>query len=90
SRLDHPNMTMLEQRLAMLDGAPEAAVFNSGMAAISTMMQSILRPGQVILHSRPLYGGTDALVHTHLSHFGIRPVGIGDALDPTSVRAAAR
>jgi cystathionine gamma-synthase/methionine-gamma-lyase len=90
SRLDHPNMTMLEQRLAVLDGAAEAAVFNSGMAAISTMMQSILRPGQVILHSRPLYGGTDALVHTHLSHFGIRPIGIGDALDPASVRAAAR
>lgn len=89
SRLDHPNMTMLEQRLAVLDGAAEAAVFNSGMAAISTMMQSILRPGQVILHSRPLYGGTDALVHTQLSHFGIRPVGIGDALDPASVRAAA-
>lgn len=88
SRLDHPNMTMLEQRLAVLDGAAEAAVFNSGMAAISTMMQSILRPGQVILHSRPLYGGTDALVHTQLSHFGIRPVGIGDALDPASVRAA--
>jgi len=89
SRLDHPNMTMLQARLAALDGAEDAAVFNCGMATINAITQAFLRPGDTVLHTRPIYGGTDGLLYTHLIHFGIVPVGIGDALDPKSVRAAA-
>lgn len=89
SRLDHPNLTMLEARWAALDGAEDSVGFNSGMAAISAVMQCFVRPGDVILHSRPLYGGTDALVHTHLSQFGIASVAIADAIDPAAMRAAA-
>jgi len=89
SRLDHPNMTMLQARLAALDGAEDAAVFNCGMATINAITQAFLRPGDTVLHTRPIYGGTDGLLYTHLIHFGIIPVGIADALDPQSVRAAA-
>lgn len=89
SRLDHPNMTMLQQRLAALDGAEDAAVFNCGMAAINAVMQAFLRPGDAILHTRPIYGGTDGLLYNHLAGFGITPVPIRDGLDRGAVRDAA-
>ncbi len=88
ARLDHPNMAMLQARLAVLDGAEDAAVFNCGMAAINAVTQAFLRPGDSVLHTRPIYGGTDGLLYSHLIHFGIMPVGIGDALDAASIRAA--
>jgi cystathionine gamma-synthase/methionine-gamma-lyase len=90
ARLDHPNMTMLEARLAALDGAPDAAVFNCGMAAINAILQAFLQSGDAILHTRPVYGGTDALIHGHLQKFGIVPFGIADALDAESIRSAAQ
>lgn len=89
SRLDHPNMTMLQTRLAALDGAEDAAVFNCGMAAINAVMQAHLRPGDTILHTRPIYGGTDGLLYNHLAGFGITPVPIRDGLDRATVRDAA-
>ncbi len=88
-RLDHPNMTMLQARLAVLDGAEDAAVFNCGMATINAITQAFLRPGDSVLHTKPIYGGTDGLLHSHLTQFGITPVGISDALDEDSVREAA-
>ena len=90
ARLDHPNMVMLQARLAVLDGAEDAAVFNCGMAAINTIMQAFLQPGDAVLHTRPIYGGTDGLLYTHLKKFGITPFGIDDALDARSVRSAAQ
>jgi cystathionine gamma-synthase/methionine-gamma-lyase len=90
ARLDHPNMAMLQARLALLDGAEDAAVFNCGMAAINAVTQAFLRPGDCVLHTRPIYGGTDGLVYTHLTQFGITPVAIEDALDAGSVHDAAR
>ncbi len=89
SRLDHPNMTMLQQRLAALDGAEDAAVFNCGMAAINAVMQAFLRPGDAILHTSPIYGGTDGLLYNHLAGFGITPIPIRDGLDRGAVRDAA-
>jgi cystathionine gamma-synthase/methionine-gamma-lyase len=89
ARLDHPNMQMLQARLAVLDGAEDAAVFNCGMAAIHAVTQTFLRPGDSVVHTRPIYGGTDGLLYSHLVQFGITPVGIGDALDMDAVRAAA-
>jgi cystathionine gamma-synthase/methionine-gamma-lyase len=89
ARLDHPNMAMLQNRLAVLDGAEDAAVFNCGMAAINAITQAFLRPGDSVLHTRPIYGGTDGLLYNHLMQFGINPVGIPDALDADSIRSAA-
>jgi cystathionine gamma-synthase/methionine-gamma-lyase len=89
ARLDHPNMQMLQARLAVLDGAEDAAVFNCGMAAINAVTQAFMRPGDSVLHTRPIYGGTDGLLYSHLTGFGITPVGVSDALDPQSVQGAA-
>jgi cystathionine gamma-synthase/methionine-gamma-lyase len=89
ARLDHPNMAMLQDRLAQLDGAEDAAVFNCGMAAINAIAQAFLRPNDTVLHTRPIYGGTDGLFYSHLTQFGVTPFAITDALDPDSVRSAA-
>lgn len=88
ARLDHPNLSMVQERLTALDGAEDAAAFASGMAAISATMLASLRPGDTLLHTRPLYGGTHALLHDQLVPFGITPFALADALDPESFERA--
>ena len=89
SRFNHPNSEIVEDRLAVLEGAETAAVFASGMAAIATTILAHARPGDVILHSQPLYGGTETLVARTLAGFGIAAVGFADGLDAEAVRTAA-
>src|SRR5947207_7182815 len=89
SRFNNPNFEILEDRLAVWDDAERAAVFASGMAAISTMMLALLRPGDTVLHSRPLYGGTETLLRNQLPNFGITPVGFTDGTDQAKIAAAA-
>lgn len=74
SRLNNPDMEILQDRLTIWDGAEAAAVFESGMASIATTFFTFLRPGDVLLHSQPLYGGTEHLLKHVLTEFGIRPV----------------
>jgi methionine-gamma-lyase len=73
SRLNNPDLEILEDRLTLWDGAEACAVFESGMAAIATALLAHLRPGDVLLHSEPLYGGTDHLIRHFLTDFGVRP-----------------
>ena len=49
--------------------------FASGMAAISTALWAFLRPGDVVLQSQPIYGGTETLIHSILPEFGVTQVG---------------
>lgn len=74
SRLNNPDLEVLEDRLALWDEAEAAAVTASGMSAIATTILTFLRPGDVILHSEPLYGGTEYLIGHVLPEFGIQPV----------------
>lgn len=90
SRFNHPNAQIVEERLALLEDADAGAVFSSGMAAISTALLAHCRPGDVILHSTPLYGGTDTLLHKVLSGFGIQSVAIVDPNDHAAMNEAAR
>ncbi|MBV9970569.1 MAG: cystathionine gamma-synthase family protein, partial [Xanthobacteraceae bacterium] len=89
SRFNHPNLEIVEDRLAVYERAEQGLVFSSGMAAISTTILACLRPGEVILHSRPLYGGTEGLIERTLSPFGIEAEGFIDGLDEAAIRAAA-
>ena len=88
SRLGHPNLTMVEARLAALDGAEASAAFNSGMASISTTLFALVRPGDAVAHSRPIYGGTDNLLNNVLPGFGVTPFGFEDGLDEASIQGA--
>ena len=72
SRLNNPDLEILEDRLTLWDRAEAAAVFESGMAAIATTAFTFLRPGDVLLFSEPIYGGTQYLFREILPQFGIR------------------
>jgi methionine-gamma-lyase len=89
SRFNHPNSEIVEDRLAVFEGAESCALFSSGMSAISTALLAFARPGDVVLHSQPLYGGTETLLTKTLLPFGIDAVGFEDGTDETVVRAAA-
>ena len=71
SRINNPDLEILENRLSLWDEAEACAVFESGMAAISTVMLEFMRPGEVVLHSNPLYGGTDTFFKAILSRYHI-------------------
>jgi methionine-gamma-lyase len=72
SRFNHPNAEILESRVVPLEtGAHAALVFNSGMAAIVTALFAFARPGQNIIYTVPIYGGTQHLIEDFLSTLGI-------------------
>lgn len=71
SRINNPDMEILEERLKLWDGAEACAAFESGMSAISTALFEFLQPGDLLLYSNPLYGGTTHFVHTVLTKWGI-------------------
>ena len=66
SRLNNPDLQILEERLSLWDGADACAVFESGMSAITTVLLEFLKPGDMLLHSGPLYGGTDHFIKNYL------------------------
>jgi cystathionine beta-lyase/cystathionine gamma-synthase len=93
SRFNHPNAEISEDQVTPLEpGAAGAAVFNSGMAAIMTAILSFAEPGDEIIYTTPLYGGTQHLVHEFLEPFGIKGIavqaGATDALDQAIASAA--
>ena len=71
SRINNPNMQILEERLAVLEGGESAAAFESGMSAISTTMLSYLKPGDILIYGNPVYGGT----HHFITHF-LKDIGV--------------
>ncbi|OYU94688.1 MAG: methionine gamma-lyase [Bacteroidetes bacterium B1(2017)] len=71
SRINNPDLEILENRLTLWDEAEEGAVFESGMAAITTVLLEFLKPGDLLLTSNPLYGGTDHFISKILPKFGI-------------------
>jgi len=90
SRFNNPNLEVLEDRLALWDEAEASLAFASGMAAISTCLWAYLRPGDVVLQSQPIYGGTETLIHSILPEFGVRQVGFEVEGGVAAMRAAAR
>jgi methionine-gamma-lyase len=75
SRLNNPDLEILENRLTLWDGAEECAVFESGMSAITTVLLEFLNPGDYVVYSGPVYGGTDHFINHVLPRFGIKPIG---------------
>ncbi|GAB3629110.1 O-succinylhomoserine sulfhydrylase [Pandoraea terrae] len=88
SRFNHPNLEMVEDRLALLDGSEAAAVTSSGMAAISAVFLAFLRPGDQLVQSVPLYGGTETLLAKFFPEWGVTGHPIQDGLSPESIRNA--
>src|SRR5256884_2394912 len=89
SRFNHPNSEIVEDRLSVYERTEKCALFSSGMAAIATTILAFIRPGDVILHSQPLYGGTGTLFSQTLAGPSIGALGFADGIDEAVVRLAA-
>jgi methionine-gamma-lyase len=93
SRLSHPNAEILEDQILPLEpDATAAAVFNSGMAAITTLFFTLAGPQSSFVYTTPVYGGTQHLIHRVLEPLGMRgvPVAAGDSPALDRAVAAAR
>ncbi|MBN9030788.1 MAG: methionine gamma-lyase [Rhizobiales bacterium 63-7] len=89
SRFNHPNSEIVEDRLAVYERTESCALFSSGMSAIATTLLAFVRPGDAVLHSQPLYGGTETLLAKTFLNLGVDAVGFADGVGEDSVRAAA-
>ncbi|MCQ5340582.1 MAG: aminotransferase class I/II-fold pyridoxal phosphate-dependent enzyme [Candidatus Methanomethylicia archaeon] len=75
SREDNPTVFLLEKRMALLEGSKDSLAFSSGMAAISTLVLSLLSKGDTILTSKEVYGATLQLFR-YLEKFGINVISV--------------
>ncbi len=89
SRFNHSNSEIVEDRLAVYERTESCALFSSGMSAIATTLLAFVRPGDAVLHSQPLYGGTETLLAKTFLNLGVDAVGFADGVGEDSVRAAA-
>jgi methionine-gamma-lyase len=88
SRFNHPNAEILEDHILPLeDDAAAALVFNSGMSAIMAALMAYLKPGDAVVYTVPIYGGTQKLIQTFLDPWGVEgipvPEGASAELDRT-------
>jgi len=95
SRFNGPDQEILEDRLSVWEEAEDALSFSSGMAAITTLLLTFLQPGDVVVHSGPLYAATETLIGRILGRFGISwldfPAGAEeDVIAETIARARAQ
>ena len=88
SRINNPNLEILEDRLSVWDDADRALVFASGMAAISTAMFALSRPGDVIVYTAPAYGGTEYLFDRILPRYGVTARAVPASEGPEALRQA--
>lgn len=88
SRFNNPNIEIAENRIALWDGAEDCAITGSGMSAISSMLLALAKPGDVIVYSEPIYGGTDTLLNGLLKQLGMIPVGFMSSEGISAFKAA--
>jgi cystathionine beta-lyase/cystathionine gamma-synthase len=84
SRYENPTVVAVEQKLAVADGAEQALLFSSGMAAISTILLALLQSGDEVACGSAIYGGTFHLLEDFLPKFGItaRFITVDEMRDP--------
>lgn len=85
SRLNNPDLEILENRLCLWDKAEDCAVFESGMSAITTVLLEFLKPGDCILYSMPVYGGTDHFMHHFLPKIRIQAIGFSGTMSDDDI-----
>jgi O-succinylhomoserine sulfhydrylase len=89
SRLQNPTVEMLEQRIALIEGAEAARATATGMAAMTGMLLSTLSAGDHLVAGRALFGSCRVLVDTILPRFGIATTTV-DARDVDAWSKARR
>lgn len=71
SRISNPTLDLLEQRIATLEGAEAGLALSSGMGAVTSILWTLLSPGDEVLVDKTLYGCTFAFMRHGLQKFGI-------------------
>lgn len=71
SRFNGPNQEILEDRLAIWDGAEDSLVFSSGMSAIATLLLTAAEQGDVVVHSGPLYAASESFIAKQMTKYGV-------------------
>jgi O-acetylhomoserine (thiol)-lyase len=89
SRISNPTVAVLEERIAALENGRAALATASGMAAQLTAILAIVQPGQHIVASSLLYGGTYSQLDVTLRKYGIETSFV-DPDDPENLRRALR
>ncbi len=72
SRVGNPTTVLLEQRIADLEGGEAALVTASGMGAITSLMWTLLQPGDEVIADKTLYGCTFGFFNHGLAKFGVK------------------
>ena len=89
SRLGNPTTSVLEEKIAMLEGGDSAVAFSSGMGAITSVLWTALKAGDHVIASKTLYGCTFAFLSHGLTRYGVE-VSFVDTSDPTNVEKAMK
>jgi methionine gamma-lyase len=89
SRVGNPTVTVLEKRLASLEGGEAAMATSSGMGAITSALWTLLQAGDAILADKTLYGCTYGFLAHGLARLGVE-VGFADFTDPAAVAGALK
>lgn len=89
SRLNNPTIDVLEQRISALEGGIGAVVTSSGTSAIFTTLYTLLKPGDHVVASESLYGGTYNLLNVTLRRYNIDTTFV-NANDLAAVEAAIK
>lgn len=76
SRINNPNLQILEERLCLWNGEDDCAMFESGMSAISTIFLELLKPGDLLIYSMPSYGGTSHFIEDYLTRQGVNSIAV--------------
>ncbi len=86
-RFNGPDQEILEDRLALWERAEEAAVFSTGMSAISTALMAHVRAGDAIIHSGPLYAATEKLIDAVFGRYDVSYANFAASAPLSEVRA---
>jgi O-succinylhomoserine sulfhydrylase len=89
ARFTNPTVSMMEARLAALEGAERCVAFASGMAAILATVMGLMKAGEHVVASRSIFGSTVQLFSNILGRFGIETTYVSPT-DPAEWRAAVK
>jgi len=89
SRFANPGFDMLQERMALLEGAEAARAFATGMAAVTNAIMSQVRAGDHIVAAQALFGGCRYVVEDYAPRFGVEST-LVDGRDPENFARAMR
>ena len=89
ARFTNPTVSMMEERLAALEGAERCVAFASGMAAILATVMGLMKAGEHVVASRSIFGSTVQLFSNIMGRFGIETTYVSPT-DPAEWRAAVK